>query len=119
MTQQKPNLSELKALLLHRQQELQAVEQSGDEASQTVELDQTRVGRLSRMDAMQAQAMSIETGSRRKQELQRIGFALKRIDKDDYGFCRECDELINPLRLQSDPAALLCIDCASELENTK
>ena len=59
--------------------ELQALEQVGDEAAETVELDQTRVGRLSRMDALQSQAMSLEAQRRRRVELQQIDAALRRI----------------------------------------
>ena len=56
-------------LLLALKQSLLRAQETGDQAEQTVELDQARVGRLSRMDAMQAQAMSKETGRRRRQKL--------------------------------------------------
>ncbi len=98
--------------LLRLRDELQEIEQTGNEAAQTVELDQSRVGRLSRMDALQAQAMSIESGRRRNIKMQRIDAALKRIDKDEFGLCIKCEEEINPRRLEVDPAAPLCIDCA-------
>ena len=60
--------------LLALKQSLLMAQETGDQAEQTVELDQACVGRLSRMDAMQAQAMSIETGRRRRmvEEVQRI-----------------------------------------------
>ncbi|HIB85197.1 MAG TPA: hypothetical protein EYO59_11555, partial [Chromatiaceae bacterium] len=35
---------------------------------------------------------------------------------EDYGYCLDCDEPINPLRLESDPTATLCIECASKRE---
>ena len=81
-----------------------------------VELDQTRVGRLSRMDAMQAQAMSVETGRRRRQQIRDIQAALERIDDGDFGDCLECGEGIAPARLTINPGARLCIDCAEALE---
>ena len=98
--------------LLRLRDELQEIEQTGKEAAQTVELDQSRVGRLSRMDALQAQAMSIESGRRRNIKLKRIDAALKRIDKDEFGLCIKCEEEITPRRLEVDPTAPLCIDCA-------
>jgi DnaK suppressor protein len=107
--QQRKNLLALKQVLLKAQE-------TGDQAEQTVELDQTRVGRLSRMDAMQAQAMSKETGRRRRQKLLEIESALRRIDGKDYGFCQDCGEEIAPARLEFDPTVLLCIDCASAKE---
>ena len=103
-------------LLLALKQSLLRAQETGDQAEQTVELDQTRVGRLSRMDAMQAQAMSKETGRRRRQKLLQIDAALKRIKEDDYGYCQECGEDIVPARLEVDPTALLCITCASAKE---
>lgn len=77
-----------------------------------VELDQTSVGRLSRMDALQNQAMQVETERRREIELQRIDAALARLDSDDYGYCVSCGEEISPKRLNMDPATPVCVDCA-------
>lgn len=78
-----------------------------------MELDQTRVGRLSRMDALQGQAMAQETERRRKNELQRIEAALLRVESGDYGYCVTCGEEISAKRLALDPSTPLCIDCAS------
>ena len=103
-------------LLLALKQTLLRAHETGDLAEQTVELDQTRVGRLSRMDAMQAQAMSKETGRRRRQKLLHIDAALKRIEQDDFGCCQECGEDIAPARLEVDPTVQLCITCASAKE---
>jgi DnaK suppressor protein len=99
--------------LLALRTELNALEQTGADAAQTVELDQTRVGRLSRMDAMQAQAMSKASNQRRAETLVAIEAALKRIERGDYGECRDCGAYINPRRLEFDPTARLCIGCAS------
>ena len=96
--------------------ELRELEETGREAASTVELDQTRVGRLSRMDAMQAQAMSAEANRRRAEQINRIEGALKRIDEGDYGWCADCGEAIDPRRLEFDPAAELCIRGAGARE---
>ena len=110
----KNQIAELKNLLLSRQKDLLALEETGTEAAAIVELDQTRVGRLSRMDALQGQAISQERERRRKLQLQNIEAALRRIEKDDYGYCNECGEEIAFKRLQFDPAATLCFNCADE-----
>lgn len=107
------NLEHYKQLLLELRQRLLSVESMGNQAAETVELDQTRVGRLSRMDAMQAQAMSQATNARRDATLKAIEVALKAIQAGDYGECIECGQTINPKRLEIDPAARYCIDCAS------
>ncbi len=109
-------MNQYKEKLLALKQSLLKAQETGDEAEQTVELDQACVGRLSRMDAMQAQAMSIETGRRRREKLRQITAALLRIDADEYGYCQECGEDIAPARLNFDPTALLCIQCACAKE---
>ncbi|WP_340150476.1 TraR/DksA family transcriptional regulator [uncultured Sneathiella sp.] len=99
--------------LLARREALLNVMQSSTSDSQPVELDQSRVGRLSRMDALQGQAMAQETERRRKNELQRIESALARIKEGEYGVSVSCGDEISKKRLELDPSAPLCIDCAS------
>ena len=110
------DLQRFKSLLLKQKIEMLSAGETGKQAEKVVELDQTRVGRLSRMDAMQAQAMSQETGRRRRQHIMAIDAALERMNAGEFGECFECGELINPKRLEADPAASLCIHCAEALE---
>ena len=110
------DLQYFKSLLLRKKSELLRAGETGQQAEAVVALDQTRVGRLSRMDAMQAQAMSQETGRRRRQHIMAIDAALERVSAGDYGECVECGDIINPKRLEADPAANLCIRCAEALE---
>jgi DnaK suppressor protein len=108
----KLDIKHFKQLLLKRRKQLLEVADSGREAAETVELDQARVGRLSRMDALQQQAMAQATSQRRDQELRRIAAALVRVESDDFGYCLECDEEIARGRLEFDPSVTVCIDCA-------
>ena len=55
--------------LLKRRVELHGLINAANENARPVELDQSKVGRLSRMDAMQSQAMARETQRRRKLDL--------------------------------------------------
>ena len=110
------DLNGFKQQLLKLRQDLLHADETGQQAEQVVELDQTRIGRLSRMDALQAQAMSRATGHRMRKHLTKVDAALRRIDTDDYGDCVECDECINPKRLLADPTATLCIGCAEARE---
>ncbi|MBT8089945.1 MAG: TraR/DksA family transcriptional regulator [Gammaproteobacteria bacterium] len=103
--------------LLKLRAELEAEAEAAEGSAAIVELDQSKVGRLSRMDAMQAQAMAQASCQRRDATLRRITAALKRLDDGDYGVCHDCDEPINPRRLEFDPTVLLCIDCASKYED--
>lgn len=108
------DISHFKSLLEHKLKLLCETEVTAKEAAQTVELDQSKVGRLSRMDAMQQQAMSQEQNRRRETQIKRIHAALKRIESDEYGYCLACDNEINPQRLQIDPATPHCIKCADQ-----
>ena len=77
-----------------------------------VTLDQSMVGRLSRMDALQNQAMALEAERRRGVEVQRIDAALARIEEGEFGYCAVCGEDIEPKRLDHDPTVPSCIACA-------
>jgi DnaK suppressor protein len=95
---------------------LQALDQEdalGHEAQKTVQLDQQSVGRLSRMDAIQQQAMAKATGARRSQQKLRIAAAFARMDEGEYGYCSECGDEIPLKRLELDPTVPTCIRCAS------
>lgn len=107
------SLEKFQKELLKRLQELKESEKNtrGDHA--IVELDQTSQGRLSRMDAMQVQAMALETKRRRELEMLRIKAALKRIEEKKFGWCLNCAEEIAFKRLEWDPSTPNCIDCAS------
>lgn len=101
------------ARLLQRLAELDEADAAGAQAQSTVVLDQSRVGRLSRMDALQGQAMAGASAARRQQERRRIRAALERIDEGLYGRCVDCDVVIPEGRLAIDPAAERCVRCAS------
>ncbi|KHK89440.1 TraR/DksA family transcriptional regulator [Novosphingobium malaysiense] len=98
--------------LLERRAELER-EQAMAAADRTpVELDQESVGRLSRIDAMQVQAMALAQERRRQTELAAIDAALARIEDGEFGYCIKCDEEIAPARLAHMPAVTTCIGCA-------
>ena len=106
----------IKSRLVREREELLVLEETNSEAAAPVELDQSRVGRLSRMDAMRAQAMSMEGRRRREVQLSRIETALQRIASGEFGDCVRCGERIEGKRLEFDPAVLLCIECATAAE---
>jgi DnaK suppressor protein len=109
-------MDNMKQKLVTMKNELERIADTGDDPAAVVQLDQTKVGRLSRMDALQAQAMAQASGERRAVQLREIDAALKRIDEGSYGDCERCEQPINPRRLDADPTARLCIDCASSAE---
>ncbi|MFW6081466.1 MAG: TraR/DksA family transcriptional regulator [Desulfosalsimonas sp.] len=103
--------------LKKRLEEINASLEKGKESSGPVELDQARVGRVSRMDAMQQQAMTQAARRLSSMEKMRIQRALDRIGTGDYGFCLNCEEDIPEKRLRIDSSVMLCVECAREAEN--
>lgn len=95
-----------------RRSELEEQSRMSGEARRTVELDQQSVGRLSRMDAMQQQAMAEAQERSRKRDLARIEQAERRLREGEYGYCVECGEEIPDKRLAIDPMAERCVNCA-------
>jgi len=97
--------------LNQQRQDLESLNQDALEGRQAVELDQSRVGRLSRMDALQSQAMNNAIAERRQATLLRIEAALARLNEDEYGYCLVCGDEIPEKRLELDPTVSTCTSC--------
>lgn len=113
MTHDPHDLIDLRSRLIARLEALRSSSETTSDSRKPVELDQTTVGRLSRMDAMQVQAMAQASERMREQEAARIKAALKRIDDGEFGYCASCGDAIAPKRLAIDPTVPVCIRCAS------
>ncbi len=98
--------------LAEKKAELTKLSNMSAAARAPVELDQQAVGRLSRMDALQNQAMQQATERLRRQDLVRIEMAERRLTDGDYGYCENCGEEIPDGRLAIDPMAERCVRCA-------
>ena len=96
-----------------KRDELEALSTLSADNRKPVALDQQSVGRLSRMDAMQQQAMDQATETKRKTDLLRIEAAERRLRDGDYGFCENCGEEIPDERLAIDPMTITCVSCAA------
>lgn len=107
-------IDEFRQQLEDLRDELHAQNASLKDSGDIVELDQTRVGRLSRMDALQAQQMALEAGRRREAMLRKIEAALHRIQASEYGDCFACGEAIDERRLAFDPTSTRCIGCMED-----
>lgn len=107
-------IEQIRKKLLSLRSELQEQEEAFKGTGKPVELDQNRIGRLSRMDAMQVQQMALEASRRRQHRLLKISGALHRIDSGEYGDCFICGEEIADQRLFADPANTRCIGCVDK-----
>ena len=96
--------------------ELMAFIEAVSTSTQTVELDQGQQGRLSRIDAMQAQKMAIAQRDCAVQRLERVHNILATSEDEEFGCCGECGEPIPMPRLMARPDSVLCIECAGARE---
>lgn len=103
---------EARTLLLARLEALRRENELAAGSIDPVVLDQESVGRLSRIDAMQMQAMAMASQRRRVAERAQIDAALRRIEEGEYGWCIGCGDDIAEARLRHNPAVAKCIDCA-------
>ncbi len=108
----KEEIENIRQRLIRLESELRGFEDQSKDNTQPVELDQTSVGRLTRMDAMQTQQMALDTARRRQQELAKVEGALRRIESGEYGICFDCGEEIDVRRLSVVPASTRCVACA-------
>ena len=86
------------------------------DAASIVALDQTSVGRVSRMGAIQQQSIALSTLRKTHLKLKRVQDALQALADNEYGFCEQCNELIAFERLLARPEANLCINCQNHAD---
>ncbi len=91
---------------------LRAASSAAADDRRPVTLDQQSVGRLSRMDALQQQAMAAAQEARRQGRIRALLAALGRIRAGEFGWCDACGAFIGTRRLDADPAATRCVGCA-------
>ena len=106
-----PKFTKYKKLIELQLVELTADNALGQSAQKTVELDQQSVGRLSRMDALQSQAMAKAQQRRRNVLMGSLQAALQRLKQEEFGYCMECGDEIEDARLLANPAVLKCVAC--------
>ena len=104
-------LAKYKEPIEQQLEELTAEDVLGQSAQKTVELNQQSVGRLSRMDALQSQAMAQEQQRRRDALKQALQAALRRLSEDEFGYFMECGGEIEEVRLLANPTVLKCMAC--------
>lgn len=113
---EEPSAEELATAFLPRlRDELQTLRAASARTAgdrRPVELDQQSVGRLSRMDAMQQQAMAAAQETRRLGRIRALEAAVRRIEAGEFGWCDGCGEFIGLRRLEHEPTVMRCLECA-------
>ena len=103
--------TELAALLDKEVGKLARSMKVSEEAMRPVELDQTAVGRLSRMDSLQSQSMAKNLAEREQVRFALLREALVRLDAGTFGLCSECAAPVPFERLVIFPEAPTCQSC--------
>ena len=73
------------------------------------------IGRLTRMDAINAKSINAAALAKARHTLVRLERVLPRIDYPEFGLCRECETPIPFARLMILPETDLCVPCAEEM----
>lgn len=81
-----------------------------------VEASGSAIGRLTRIDALQMQAMSQMNRHQLDVRLRQIEAALLVMDQGRYGLCRQCKLPVALSRLEAIPEAPFCLECQENLE---
>ena len=108
---------ELKQKLEDRAAELREALSRASETSAVA--PDNAIGRLTRIDAMQAGFMSEALRREQTHELAGVDRALRTIDSEEYGLCRRCEEPLPLPRLLAKPDAVLCVTCATANERRR
>ena len=107
-------LSSYREVIESEIEKLQKAVESMTEAVKPIEPD-TAIGRLSRMEAIQAKSISESNIRSKKMRIQRLREALVRIDRGTFGMCAVCEEDIPEKRLKIAPESTVCMDCLNEI----
>lgn len=73
------------------------------------------IGRLTRQEMIQEQQVNMHALNEVNIRLNKLTYASKKIDKDNYGICMECEEDILFERLMLVPESSHCVSCKQEL----
>ena len=116
MTQVRPSLTseQIGQLRSELQRTLSRIERSlKANGNGRPDLDQSAVGRLSRIEALQNQTFTQGLHDRERVQLEQVLDALRRLDEGSYGLCTACHGPVRFERLLVFPETRTCSDCGT------
>ena len=69
------------------------------------------IGRISRMDAIQNRSVTEAALRKNKEKLEKLEYALSKVDEEDFGICSNCKKPIPVGRLRIMPQSRTCVAC--------
>ncbi len=104
-------ISEIRIGLERSLRRLERSVRANGDAHATREIDQSTVGRLSRIEALQNLSLIQNLQERERTQFDEVLQALGRLDAGTYGLCTDCSGLIAHERLFVFPETRTCGDC--------
>ncbi|WP_319590243.1 TraR/DksA C4-type zinc finger protein [uncultured Draconibacterium sp.] len=105
------NKAEIRAQLIAEIAKTEKLIQEYSELTKPVE-PENAIGRISRMDAINNKSVTEATLRKAKDKLEKLKFALSKVDDDDFGLCVKCKKSIPLGRILIMPQALTCVSCS-------
>jgi DnaK suppressor protein len=105
-------LEQLRSDLERQLKKLQRSMRTTNRVMKPVQLDQSSIGRLSRIDNLQTQGLTAGLQAREQAKLGQIMEAFERLERGTYGTCVVCGEPVAFERLMVFPEAPNCAACA-------
>ncbi|MFW9805029.1 MAG: TraR/DksA family transcriptional regulator [Candidatus Thorarchaeota archaeon] len=105
--------NEIKAKITSQINDLRVEIESLEKTSRPVAPDNA-IGRLTRMEAINAKSISEASLSSARMRLTRLQHTLKRIDSKNFGLCALCEEPIPMKRLLLMPETTKCVACMED-----
>jgi DnaK suppressor protein len=104
-------VAQLRKEVQRQRTKLEASMVVSEEAAKPVPLDQSAVGRLSRMSSLESQGMAKGLQEREAARLALLQDAERRLDSGTYGICTLCGEGMMFERLVIFPESATCMGC--------
>jgi DnaK suppressor protein len=105
--------SEIKSKIILSMDELETEIKSLIETTKPIAPD-VAIGRLTRMEAINAKGISEANLNSAKVRLKRLGNTINRIEQSSFGVCAKCEEEIPIKRMMLLPESTRCVSCTKD-----
>lgn len=105
------NKVEIKVQITSEIEKTEKLIQEYSELTKPVE-PENAIGRISRMDAINNKSVTEAALRKSKDKLEKLKFALSKVDDDDFGRCIKCKKPIPLGRILIMPQARTCVNCS-------
>lgn len=112
-------LENFKQKLLQKKSELINLVQKSENYGREADTEEDSKDYIDKASSSYTKELMFRKSNSDRQFLQLVMQALQRIDNDEFGNCQNCDEPVEPKRLEAVPWARLCLNCQELQEQGK